>query len=900
MHKKKFVMLLLLGSFVFAFNDPFDPNDYRDREIRAVRIDVPITVDGHLEEDLYDGTAATDFIQYEPFNGAKASQKTDVWIGYDDEAIYVGARMWDSEPDSIVGRVGRRDAFLNADIFEVIIDSYHDKRSGFSFQINPAGSIRDEVYYNDSWTDDSWDGIWDGKTRIDDKGWTAEMRIPYSQLRFTQKEEYTWGVLPVRYIQRAGEWDYFCYYALDENGLISRAAELTDIRDISPPKRREILPYVTSGIGRLPSMEDNVFIEGKKTNFDVGADLKLGIGANLTVDATINPDFGQVEADPSSINLSDHETYYSEKRPFFMEGRSIFNFGRSGPTNNMSINLHTPSFFYSRRIGRPPQGRVHVHPDSLERPDATRILGAAKISGKVGDGWSVGGLSALTNREYARFYENGEIVDEQVEPYTSYNLIRTQKEIDDGRYGLGLIGTYTQRFMDGIGGLGEIDKDHASASRLNESGLGLGVDGWAFLGTDRDWALGAWGGFTNVTGSVDRIFSLQNNPSHYFQRPDADHVELDSNATSLQGYAGRISLNKEKGNVTFNTALTVISPGFESNDLGITSSTDVINKHIGVGYRWTERGELIHSARADAIYATNHDFGGVKTADIFFAMGYIRFVNFWRINMDGGYSFETLSNRALRGGPRVTEVAGAFYSVGVGSDHRKDLSMYLSFSGGSETDGGIDYGFNSEINAKIGNRLNLSFGPGYYRDRDLSQYVRRISDDSNTIMYGNRYVFSQLDYTQVSADIRVDYPITPRFTLQGYFQPFIGIGEYTDFKEYTRPESNDFIVYGEAGSTIDEQVDDSGYTYYSIDPTGGTDEDAFTLYDPNFNQKSLVGTLVLRWEFSPGSALFFVWAHNGYNFDNPGSFKLNRDLRDLLGAEADDVFALKLSYWFGG
>jgi len=223
---KTLILILSACSILLAYDEPFDPNNYKDREIRAIRIDESVNIDGKLEENLYSGPSASDFIQFEPYNGAKASQKTDLWIGYDDEAIYVGARMWDSQPDSIVGRVGRRDAFLNADIFEVIIDSYHDKRTGFSFQINPAGSIRDEVYFNDSWTDDSWDGIWEGKTQVDDKGWTAEMRIPYSQLRFTDKEEYTWGILPTRYIQRAGEWDYFCFFPNNESGAMSRSAAL--------------------------------------------------------------------------------------------------------------------------------------------------------------------------------------------------------------------------------------------------------------------------------------------------------------------------------------------------------------------------------------------------------------------------------------------------------------------------------------------------------------------------------------------------------------------------------------------------------------------------------------------------------------------------------------------------
>ncbi|MBC8376425.1 MAG: carbohydrate binding family 9 domain-containing protein [FCB group bacterium] len=877
---------------LLGYDEPYDPNNYREREIRSVRISEPLDIDGHLDEALYQGISYSDFIQYEPFNGAKASQKTDMWIAYDDAAIYVGARMWDTSPDSVVGRIGRRDAYLNSDIFEVIIDSYHDKRSGFSFQINPAGSMRDEVYFNDSWTDDSWDGIWEGKTRIDDRGWTAEMRIPLSQLRFSEKEEYVWGILPTRYIQRAGEWDYFVYFPLNESGAMSRTADLTEIRNIHPPKRREYMPYVTASASNLPNSKDNTFIEGKDSDFGVGADIKLGIGANLTVDATINPDFGQVEADPSSINLSDHETYYSEKRPFFLEGRSIFNFGNGGPTNNIGINFGEPRFFYSRRIGRPPQGyKYSIDADSLDQPSNTRILGAAKISGKVGDNWSVGGLTALTNREYAHYYENSKIIDEQVEPYTSYNVLRSLKEFDDGRYGLGFMGTYTHRIMDGIELLGDFDDQHESADLLSEKGLGLGIDGWAFLGENRDWALGGWGGFSQINGTESRIFDLQNNSSHYFQRPDAVHVKLDTNATSLSGHAGRIKLNKEAGTVTFNAALGWISPGFESNDLGLTGSTDVINKHIMLGYRWLDRGQYIRSANASVIYANNHDFDWVKTSDVFFGMGQVRFVNFWNIHVDGGYALENMSNNNLRGGPRVLEPGEAFLSGNLSSDYRKNLSFNWSYNYGSEDDGGHETGLSMHVNMKIGDRLNLSFGPAIFWDTEMAQYIETIDDPANTQMFGKRYVVSQLDQTITSADIRIDFPITPQFTLEGYFQPFFAVGDYSGFKEYKRPESNEFLVYGEEGSTIDEN--------FVIDPTGGSDDDAFTLYNPDFNYKALIGTLVLRWEFSPGSTMFFVWTHNGSNYENQGVFDFAQDFDTLLKSEADDIFALKMSYWFG-
>ncbi len=890
---KHISFLLLFANLLLAYNEPFDPNDYRQREIKAVRVATPLHIDGRLEEALYSGPGYSDFIQYEPFNGAKASQKTDLWVAYDDAAVYVGARMWDEQPDSIVGRIGRRDAYLNADIFEVIIDSYHDKRTGFSFQINPAGSMRDEVYFNDTWTDDSWDGIWEGKTTIDDKGWTAEMRIPLSQLRFGKQDEYTWGILPTRYIQRSGEWDYFNYFPLNESGTMSRSAELTGIRDIKPSKRREYLPYATVGASHLPSRDENVFIKGADRHFDMGLDMKVGIGANLTVDATINPDFGQVEADPSSINLSDHETYYSEKRPFFVEGRNIFNFGNSGPTNNMSVNFSEPRFFYSRRIGRAPQGWVSADSDSLEHPNATRILGAAKISGKMGENWSIGGITALTNRERAAYYHDGVRRKKQVEPFTSYNLLRTQKQIDDGRYGIGMMGTFTRRFMDGISALGDLDTDHASETILSDQSVGLGLDGWAFLGEDRGWAMGGWAGYSRIEGSVDRMLSLQQNSSHYFQRPDADHLEVDSSMTALTGHAGRIKLNKENGNVLVNLALGWVSPGFETNDLGLTWGTDVINKHINVGYRWLERGKYIRSASASILYANNHDFSGRNTSDVLFGMANLRFTNFWSLNMNGGYGFKGVEVTELRGGPLVHGPGEYFFGSGINTDYRRDFSAFASLDLGYDTDGGDEIGVSMHMNLKLNNGINLSVGPAIFWETDMTQYITSVVDPANTIMFGKRYVVAQLDQTVTSAELRIDYPISPRLTLEGYFQPFIAVGSYSGLKEYVRPESDEFLVYGEDGSSIEY---DNGYL---IDPTGGSDDDAFSIYDPDFNYKAMVGTLVLRWEFSPGSTMFMVWTHNGTNFEDPGNFDLGRDLKNLANAEADDVFALKLSYWFG-
>ena len=892
---KVFSVVIITIITLVSAND-FDPIQFKNREIVAVRLTSPLNIDGSLDEQLYTTQAYTDFVQYVPLNGHPATEKTDVWIGYDESAIYVGARMWDSEPNLIVSRIGRRDDNNNSDLFEVIFDSYHDKRTGFSFQINPAGAVNDETYYNDNFTERNWDGIWEGKTNIDDKGWTAELRIPYSQLRFDEKDEYTWGVIPVRYIQRRDEWDYFVYVSLEESGTIRHAADLTGLYDISPPNRTEIRPYFTAGKSILPGKKINPFYEGYDKNIGIGADFKLGVGSNITVDGTINPDFGQVEADPSEINLSAYETYYSEKRPFFIEGQNIFLFGRGGPTNNMSIDFSEPRLFYSRRIGREPQGWVNVSPDSIKYPGVTNILGAAKISGKLPGNWSIGGLSAFTNEEHAQYYNNGIESKELVEPSTFYNVLRAQKEFNDGKQGIGFMGTSVTRYLDGISLLSTDDCNYNMEDRLSNKAATFGLDGWTFLGENNDWSIGAWLGATQVSGTKQRILNLQRSSGHYFQRPDAEHIEIDENLTKLSGYAGRIKLNKETGSVIVNASLGVISPGFEANDLGYQGRTDIINKHLGLGYNWNKPTKHYRNMFTALIYANNHDFSGVNIGDEIVWISQVRFNNFWNAHGDVYWNLENLSNTALRGGPRVIEPSTIqINQLGFHTDSRKDITIGSHIDYLYSNNGSRKRNFDIEVNTKINNRFNISIGPKIQQNINTDQYITSVVDASNTVMYGKRYVVGNLDQTTFIANIRANFTFTPNLTIQAYLQPFLSTGSYTKFKEFAEPESYKFLEYGEDNSTI-SKINESGYV---IDPTGGDSDDAFTIPNPNFNYKALIGTVVLRWEFSPGSSVFFVWTHNGTNFENPGDFELGRDLGNLLNAKADDIFAIKLSYWIG-
>ena len=881
------MVFIFLAGILIANDNPINPEEYRSREIIAVRLENSIHVDGILTETIYSTPPYRTFIQSEPDNGRLATEDTDFWIAYDNEALYIGARLWDSQPDSIVARMGRRDAPVQSDEFQVLIDAYHDRRSGFWFVLTPAGTIQDGTASNDSQFDDTWDGIWQGKASIDSQGWTAEMRIPFSQLRFNEQGEYVWGIQLGRMIKRRNEHSLFTYIARGESGMVSRSAIMRGIRNVAPPKRREFTPYITSNYSTLPAEEDNPFYNGRETKLNLGTDLKLGIGSNITIDATFNPDFGQVEVDPSVINLSAYETFYHEKRPFFIEGADIFSFGRGGPTSRWGFNYMEPQFFYSRRIGRSPQGSIDTD-GWVKTPSASTILGAAKISGKLNGDWSIGGMSALTGREYGDLSEEGQERQEEIEPLTSYNLVRTLKEYNEGRQGIGLITSYTARSFD----------DPALRDILSDNALGIGLDGWTFIGDNKDWALGGWAGFTRVTGSISRMLDLQQNSSHYFQRPDADHVQLDSSMTSMTGYASRIVFNREQGHLLLNTALGITSPGFEGNDLGLHFGTDRINKHFALGYRWYDPGKIFRNALLASAYISNHNFGGVKINEMVFVVAFGQFLNYWSIETLAAWGPMTTDDTKLRGGPMVDSPSGYFVDTHINSDNRKDIVYRFGINTSHQRDVHEGVNFSGEVEFKLGARLNMEIEPAFRHNITVDQYIDTFENANAVSMGGKRYIFAEIDQKTISADLRLDYTFTPTLSLQAYFQPFISAGKYSRFKEFTRSRSYDFLVYGdESGpATIREDEEEGGYY---LDPTGGEASDEFFVEYPDFNYKALVGTAVLRWEYSPGSTLYFVWTRNGSNDAHPGNLQLGRDLSDLLNATPDNFFTIKATYWFG-
>ncbi|HKQ59439.1 MAG TPA: DUF5916 domain-containing protein [Candidatus Eisenbacteria bacterium] len=846
---------------------PATPTQQSVPPVIAVRLAERVDVDGVLSEAVWqNGNAITDFKQRDPNEGTAPSQKTEVRVAYDDDAIYLGARCYDAHPESLMVRLSRRDVSVPSDRFSFYLDPYRDKRTGYYFLVNSAGTLFDGTLSNDGSEDNSWDGVWEAKARVDNQGYTVEMRIPFSQLRFNRAAQHVWGVNFRRVVQRNSEEIFYVYQPKKESGFVSRWPELRGIENINPPRSIELRPYVTSKGEFLQHAPLDPFNDGSRFDARGGADLRMGVGTKMTLNATVNPDFGQVEVDPAVVNLSDVESFFQEKRPFFVEGSSIFGFGNQGSNSYWGFNWPEPTFFYSRRIGRGPQGfdSAENSADYEDRPIGTSILGAAKLTGKLWPTVSFGTLHALANREVATLETGGLRSRVGIEPLTYYGVARGLKEFKDRRQGFGLMTTVAARSFE--------NADAGLKNQLNNRSIMTGLDGWTFLDSNKVWVISGWSALSHVTGTEQRITSLQTSSRHYFQRPDADHIEVDPNATALTGFGSRYWLNKQKGNVIMNSALGFMSPSFDVADVGFHTRSDVINGHLGGGYKWTETTK--HRKYQEVLVSLfgSWDFQGNDTWNGLWLSGFTEFSNNYSFNYSTAYNPQTVNTRATRGGPVMYNKPGYELYLYIDTDGKAKRFYYLEFYGYNVPEGkSYNWSLNPGFEWKPVSNVVLNLGPGYSRNVDFTQFVGAAPDPTATETYGQRYVFGQLDQTTVSANIRLNWAFTPTMSLQTYIQPLISAGEYAGYHALRRPRSYEFDPVDIAALGIDPQ---------------------------DFNFKSLRGNAVFRWEYMPGSTLFLVWTQERVDFDPNGNFDFSPNFRDLVNANQNNIFLAKLTYYF--
>ncbi len=878
---KILLLIILLSLSVNLSADQLrDSLNTRRIIVTAHRISEPVSVDGILSEKVWnEKKGASEFIQREPLEGNDATERSEVIVAYDEHALYVGAKLFDSNPDSIVARLSRRDVETNDDIFGIFLDPHYDRRSGYYFAVSAAGTQFDGVLFNDKWDDESWDGVWESSVKINKDGWTCEFRIPFSQMRFEENEKHVWGVNFRRDISRKNEIVYLVYVPKSEYAFVSRFYDLAGIENIKASSNIEILPYAVTKAEYLQHSDGDPFNDGSRYSPGFGGDLKMSIGSNLKLNATINPDFGQVEIDPAVINLSDVETFFSEKRPFFTEGSTIFEFGQGGATNYWGFNWGNPQFFYSRRIGKVPQGSI-PDADYFDSPLGTHILGAAKLTGKIGDNWSIGTIQAVTQKEMAELQTNGNRSEVEIEPLTYYGILRAQKEFDEGKQGIGGIATFTSRQFD----------DKRLRSEINKNAFTGGIDGWTFLDSSRTWVFAGALGYTHITGTKERIFDLQRNSRHYFQRPDARVMRLDSNATSLTGYSGRFVLNKEKGNLFINSAFGFLSPGFDVNDIGFFYRADVINTHIGAGYFWNEPTDSYRYLELGGALFGNWDFDGNRTGGGIFHFASLQFLNYYWLNWQVGLYPGNVNNRLTRGGPLTLNPDGIELNIFANTDQRKNWVFEFGYSFGGRLEYPFYHQINTEFEFRPASNILFSVSPFYARDNEFSQWVDQFDDPTAESTFGKRYIFAEMKQHTFGAGIRLNWTFTPKLSLQIYVQPLISSGDYTNFKELAKPKTYNFNQYqlSEAEMTKEE---------FFVDPDGNGPSQGFTISNPDFNYKSLRGNAVLRWEYLPGSVVYFVWTQTRSDEENIGEFKFKKSFDRLLDARPDNIFMVKFTYW---
>ncbi|HXH06633.1 MAG TPA: DUF5916 domain-containing protein [Vicinamibacterales bacterium] len=875
------LLAAVLGAIVPGVAAADDP-DHPARTVQAVRAASPIVVDGRLDDRAWAPVpAAGDFVQRDPDEGRPATEATELKIAYDAEALYVGVRLHDREPGRIVRQLSRRDTIPEGDRFALYLDPHHDHLTGALFWVSAAGVQGDAVIYNDVWTDASWDAVWASAVAIDEGGWTVEMRIPFSQLHFARAGAQVFGINAMRHIQRKREDSWLVLVPKTESGLASRMGHLVGLDGIAPRAPVELLPYAAGRAEFIaPAGAADPFNDGTQLARAMGLDVKYRLGGNLTLSGTVNPDFGQVEVDPAVVNLTAFETFFEEKRPFFVEGADIAgNFGREGANNFWGFNRSEPIIFYSRRIGRAPQGEAHG--DYVARPRATTILGAAKLTGRTRGGWTLALLEAVTGREQARTLTGGVRREVEIEPPTNYLVVRVRREI--GRRGsAGLLATSVTRALGGS----------PLRDELPARAFVAGVDGHWFLDAGRAWVVTGRVAASRVAGEPAAIARLQRAPQRYFQRPDAPHVRLDPAARALGGWTGSVNLNRNSGIHLVNAALWATSPGFDANDAGFMFSGDRAGMHVV--YQWRDPRPVAWArARSLAVakwYTWN--FGRQRQGDGVHLFTSVQLPTYWSL-FGGLFAARTVQDdRATRGGPLMVRPGyrGAFLEVE--TDSRRRVSGEVGGELLRGTDGGSSVTLSAQIRWRPAAALDVSAGPRVTRRLAQAQYVGTFTDPAAVDTYGARYVFAHIDQREVSLQTRVNCLLSPTLSVQVYLQPLVSVGDYDEFKALARPRTYDFVRFGRDRGRV---AFDAGSRSYTVDPgDGGV---PFGFGDPDFNLKSLRVNAVLRWEWRPGSALYIAWTQERRDLAHPGELVFGRDFPTVFRAPADDVVLVKLVWW---
>jgi hypothetical protein len=802
-----------------------------------------IKLDGAFGEDVWEQIPAiSDFHQRDPAEGAAPSFRTEVKVAYDATNMYVGVVAFDPEPSRLIGLRTRRDTESPSDWIRVIVDSFHDRRTAFEFGVNPAGVKFDRYWFDDGNQDTGWDAVWDVAVSRDAKGWRAEFRIPFSQLRFRSASKASFGFAVVRQIGRLNETDTWPLISKSANGFVSNFGELTDLDLHQTPKRLELLPYAVGQFKTQPIDAGNPLVSPRDPDASAGLDLKYAVRPGITLTATVNPDFGQVEADPAVVNLSGFETFFAERRPFFVEGSGMFTFDLDCSDGNCS------GLFYSRRIGRTPRGEPDIPDDAhIDAPLQTTILGAGKLTGRIGQ-FSFGALNAVTADETATIAIGNTRTHQSVEPLASYSVVRARRQFAD-QSSVGFMMTAANRHVT------------SSTSFVPSQAYTGGID-WDWRVKQKYAVRGYWAGST-IHGTPEAIDDLQQSTVHSFQRPDADYLDHDPSATSLNGYTTSLSLQKIAGsNVRFSSFYGDKSPGFDINDVGFMRRADLRSMSNWMQWRNERPNRWRRSWRWNLNQWASWNHGGDRLDLGGNVNAHWVFINNWSTGLGVTRNARWFNDRATRGGPGAYANPNLTFWQYVNTDDRRSL-MFSNFliKGGDRLGSSVTQ-LNPSATWRPSSFLSVSLGGRWERNRDDAQWLENTGD--------GHYVFGHLEQTTVALTFRTNYTITPQLSIQVYAEPFVSAGDYGPFKE---------LVAGRAPGYGDRYAP---FAYGS---------------NPDFNYRSFRTTNVLRWEYKPGSALFVVWQQGREDTLDHGQFQFGRDFAGIFDAPVRNVFLVKLSYW---
>ncbi|MFD1094277.1 DUF5916 domain-containing protein [Salegentibacter chungangensis] len=829
-----------------------------------------IEIDGLIEEAAWEAVEwSGNYKEFEPDNNTAPAEETKMKIVYDDKNLYVAFRCY-ADPESIVQRMGRRDDFPG-DWVELNIDSYNDDRTAFSFTISASGVKGDEFISNNGNFDPSWNPIWYMSTNLDDEGWTAEVKIPLSQLRFGNEQEQVWGIQSTRLVFEKGERSTWQPVPANPAGWVSSFGELRGLKNLKPQKQLEIQPYSVGRFNSYEAEKGNPFKTGEDGELTAGLDAKIGVTNDLTVDLTINPDFGQVEADPGAVSLDGFEIFFEERRPFFVENKSVFDYSFADTQDNL---------FFSRRIGRTPQGSAYgPNTAYVDQPNNTTILGAAKFSGKTEDGWTIGVLESLTANEFADVIgEDGEEREELVEPLTNYFVGRLQKDFNDRNSYIGGMFTATHRNLEN------------NLPMLHNEAYSGGLD-FKHNWKERTYYLEGSAVISKVKGSEEAIADTQNSIVHLFQRTDADHVEVDPERTSLTGTGGRLEFGKGGGdNWRYKLGGKWLSPELELNDIGFLRQADEIKQYAGIIRLFNKPTDLYRRAHIVLEQSTSFDFEGNHNRTHYELQAFMNYKNNWWTEIGGAHKPRIFINSFLRGGPRWRYNEEDYFYAFVGSDQTKKLFGKVGYIHSDATQDNFRFReYRAGLNYQPLNSMSLSLDLSFAKNPNKTQYVAERSFEDNA-----RYILGEIDQETLSATFRLNYNINPNLTIQYYGQPYIFKADYSNLNYVLDPvakDLNDRVAWFD-----EEQVSFENDTYL-VDENRDNITD-YMIKNPDFAFVQFRSNLVARWEYIPGSEIYLVWSQgiNGMgNVDNGINSIVNNQ---LLRQKPTNTFLIKATYRF--